>query len=153
MSNFIADANLRTLLQVDCLLAIGLVAMTGYTSLQRIARKVYATAEDYALNRMALPTPASDSSQLDDPIARARRIHQNHLENVLPFLVLSALYALTRPEHMLFASLLWGYLALRLAYTFCYARGLQPHRTILFSLGLVIQLTVATLTLLATFSA
>jgi len=151
MTNLITDANVRTLLQVDTLLAMGLMSMTGYTSLVRKSQKVYATPEDYALNRVALP--AVVPPQVDEPVARSRRIHQNHLENVVPFLVLNALFALTEPGHGLFASLLWGYLALRVVYTLCYSRGIQPYRTLAFTLGMLIQVTMAVLTLLAAFSA
>ena len=153
MSHFISDANLRTLLQVDTLLIMGLMLLTGYTTLVRYRDKVYATPEDYALNGRELPPVAAQlSGSFSEPIARARRIHRNHLENVLPFLVLSALYALTEPSHPLFAGLLWAYFALRVAYTLFYSRGIQPHRTIAFSLGVLIQASIAVLTLLATFS-
>jgi len=151
MTNFIADANVRTLLQVDTLLAIGVMSMSSYTSVLRLKRKVYATPEDYALNRRPLPPAFASASDVDEPIARSRRIHRNHLENVLPFLVLSVLYALTEPEHALFAALLWTFLALRVAYTFFYGRGLQPYRTIAYTLGAVIQFTLALLTLRAGF--
>jgi len=151
MLNFVADANLRTLVQVDTLLIMGLMSMTGSTTLLRLSRKVYATPEDYA--RRAAPADAACSSPAsDEPIARVRRIHQNHLENVLPFLVLSALFVLTDPDHCLFASLLWAYLALRALYTFFYARSMQPHRTIAFCSGILIQISIAVLTLIATFS-
>jgi len=59
----------------------------NYTSLLRLRRKVYATPEDYELNRV---TPAVSA---DDEVERSRRLHQNHLENVPAFLVLSLLYA------------------------------------------------------------
>ncbi len=152
MKNFIADANVRTLLEVDTLLVVGLMLMTGYTTLARYGAKVYATPEDYALNGRALPAEPVVSA-LAAPVARARRIHRNHLENVLPFLVLSALYAVTEPEHALFAALLWSFLALRVFYTLFYARSMQPHRTIAFSLGVLIQSIIAVLTLIAAFSA
>jgi glutathione S-transferase len=151
MSNYIADPNVRTLLQVDTLLVLGVMAMSNYTSLLRLRRKVYATPEDYALNRMALPKGVSLASDGDDPIARSRRIHRNHLENVLPFLVQSGLYVLTGPGHVLFAGFLWTYLGLRVVYTLFYSHGLQPHRTIAYTLGAVIQFTVALLTLHAAF--
>ena len=152
MTTFTADANVRTLLQVDTLLIIGVMSMSSYTSVLRLRRKVYATPEDYALNRMPLPRTGTLAANIDEPIARSRRIHRNHLENVLPFLVLSALYALTQPEPALFAGLLWGFLALRVAYTVFYSRSLQPHRTIAYTLGAVIQFTIALLTLIATLS-
>ncbi len=155
MTNFIADPNARTLLRVDTLLVLGLLLMSNYTSVLRLGRKVYATPEDYALNRMALPSAAhlASSSDPDEPIARARRIHRNHLENVLPFLVLSVLYALTEPGHALFAGLLWAFLALRVMYTVFYLRSMQPHRTIAYTVGALLQFSIAVLTLLATLAA
>jgi glutathione S-transferase len=156
MTNLVSDPNVRTLLQVDTLLVLGLMLMSSHTSLLRLRRKVYATAEDYALNGIALPgasPEAPGSSELSDPIARSRRVHRNHLENVLPFLVLSALYALTAPGHALFAGLLWSFVAVRLTYTVFYLRSKQPHRTIAFAVGVVLQLTIAVLTLVATLTA
>jgi uncharacterized MAPEG superfamily protein len=152
MTNFITDANVRTLLQVDTLLTIGVMSMSNYTSVLRISRKIYATPEDYALNPTAGPGAVALAPAVDDPIARSRRIHRNHLENVLPFLVLSALYTLTQPGHALFAGLLWAFLVVRVAYTVFYGRSMQPHRTIAYALGAVIQFTIAVLTLAATFS-
>src|SRR6478735_7082090 len=152
MNHFIGDANLRTLLEVDTLLVLGLMCMSTYTSVLRLSSKVYATPEDYALNRAALPSAAL-APNADDPIQRSRRIHLNQMENVLPFLVLSLLYALTEPGHGLFAALLWGFLALRVVYTVFYLRSLQPHRTIAYTLAMVIQCSIALLTLVAALSA
>ncbi|HYQ41971.1 MAG TPA: MAPEG family protein [Polyangiaceae bacterium] len=149
MTHFIADANLRTLLQVDTLLVLGLMSMSNYTSVLRLTRKVYATPEDYALFRRTSTAGALDSG---DPIERSRRIHRNHLENVLPFIALSGLYALTEPEHALFASLLWAFLALRVSYTVFYSRAMQPHRTVAYTLAAVIQFSIASFTLFAAFS-
>ncbi|HYP77398.1 MAG TPA: MAPEG family protein [Polyangiaceae bacterium] len=151
MTNSIGDVNLRTLLQVDTLLVLGLMVMSNYTSVLRLKRKVYATPEDYALNHAAFPdTPRVVNA--DDPIERSRRIHRNHLENVLPFLVLSLLYALTNPSDALFAALLWGFLAVRVVYTLFYSRSMQPHRTIAYTLGALIQFSIALLTLRAALS-
>src|SRR4051812_23026694 len=100
--NYAAEPNFRTLIQVGTLLVVGLMLMSNYTSFLRLTRKVYATPEDYLLNRMQPPVSAG-TSELDDPIARSRRAHANHLENVLPFLVLGVLYAFTGPSHTLFA--------------------------------------------------
>jgi len=155
MTKLIADPNVRTLLQVDTLLVLGLMLMSNYTSVLRLSRKVYATPEDYALNRLAVPSATVESTrsaELGEPIERSRRIHRNHLENVLPFLVLSVLYALTQPGHALFARLLWAFLALRVIYTVFYVRGMQPHRTIAFTVGALISFTIVVLTLAATLA-
>lgn len=94
-------------------------------------------------------TGDSSPALRDDPIARSRRIHQNHIENVVPFLILSALYAITQPAHVTFASLLWTFLVARVIYTVAYARGLQPHRTLSYTVAALAQFAVVVLTLVA----
>jgi glutathione S-transferase len=150
MINFIADPNLRTLLQVDTLLILGLQSMSNYTSVLRVTRSVYANPEDYAQKRLAPPAPSPAASAAAELLERSRRMHLNQLENVVPFLVLSLLYALTQPGHALFAGLLWSFLIARVIYTGFYAFGLQPHRTVAYTVGVLIQVSIALLTLAAT---
>jgi glutathione S-transferase len=152
MTDFIADQNVRTLVQVDTLLVMGLMLMSNYTSVLRVTRKVYANREDYVQKRLAVPEPSAAASEGHESVARSRRIHLNHLENVLPFLVLSLLYTLTRPAHALFAGLLWSFLIARVIYTGFYALGLQPHRVIVYACGMLIQAAIAILTLVATLT-
>jgi glutathione S-transferase len=152
MIDLIADPNVRTLVQVDTLLIMGLILMSNHTSVLRVTRKVYANPEDYLQKRLAVPEPSSVPGEGADSVARSRRIHLNHLENVLPFLTLSLLYALTQPAHALFAGLLWSYLIARSIYTGFYATGLQPHRTVAYAVGLVVQSAIALLTLVATLA-
>ena len=149
MATLIADPNLRTLVQVDTLLIMGLILMSNYTSVLRVTRSVYANPEDYIQKRLAVPEPSSTSIVGGDSIARSRRMHLNHLENVLPFLVLSLLYALTEPAHALFSGLLWSFLIARVIYTGFYASRLQPHRTVAYAVGLVVESVIAILTLAA----
>jgi glutathione S-transferase len=145
MPEITLDPNFRTLVQVDVVLVIWLMTMGNYTSLLRLRRKVYATPEDYKFNHVIPIAPA------DDDVERSRRMHLNHLENVLPFLVLSVLYAATRPSHATFEWLMWGFLAARILYTVFYARAMQPHRTIAFTIGAVLMFVMALLTLRSTF--
>lgn len=153
MTHLISDANFRTLLQVDALLVLGLMSMSNYTSVLRLKSRVYATPEDYALYHRRLSLAGAGSGvDTGDPIERSRRIHLNHLENVLPFIVLSVLYALTEPEHALFAGMLWAFLVLRVSYTVFYSRAMQPHRTIAYTLAAAIQFAMALFTLSAAFS-
>lgn len=145
MPELLSDPNFRTLIQVDVFLVLWLMSMSNYTSAIRLRKKVYATPEDYAFNRMQ-PTSAPD-----DAVERSRRLHQNHLENVVPFLVLSVLYAFTRPAHATLAGLLWGFFAARVLYTVFYVRAMQPYRTIAYTIGALIMFAVAVLALRATF--
>jgi uncharacterized MAPEG superfamily protein len=144
MPEHLSDPNVRTLIQVDVLLVVWLMTMGNYTALTRLRRKVYATPEDYAFKRVA------PSGSPDDAVERSRRLHQNHLENVAPFLVLSLLYTLTRPAHDTLAWLLWGFLGARVLYTVFYLRAMQPYRTIAFAIGALIMFATAMLTLRAT---
>ncbi len=145
MTVLFTDPNFRTLVQVDVLLVVWLMTMSNYTSLLRLRRKVYATPEDYNFNHV-IPV-----GRADDGVERSRRLHQNHLENVPAFLVLSLLYASTRPAHATFEWLLWGFFAARVVYTVFYARAMQPHRTIAFTIGALLMFAMAVLTLRATF--
>lgn len=141
MPELLSDANFRSLIQVDTLLVLWLMAMSNYTSAIRIRRKVYATPEDYAFNRK------QPSSSPDEAVERSRRLHQNHLENVVPFLVLSVLYAFTRPSHATLAWLFWGFFAARVLYTVFYIRAMQPYRTIAFAVGALLMFAMAVLAL------
>jgi len=125
--------NLRLLVIVDMLLVWKMLVVANYTALLRIRRKVYATPEDYAINRMQ-PT----QHQSDETIERARRAHRNDLENILPFIAVSALFAATAPAHAVLAGYLWAFLGLRVLYSVFYLRSLQPHRTIAFTLGALV---------------
>jgi glutathione S-transferase len=143
MRLLLIDDNVRTLVLVNVLLVFKLMSAGNLTSLLRIRHKAYANPEDYALNRMA-PRAA-----VDDGVERSRRAHQNDLENVLPFMLLSLLYVLTSPPHALFASLLWGFFGARVVYTIVYLRGLQPWRSIAFGVGMVISFVIGLLCLIA----
>ena len=70
----------------------------------------------------------------------------------MPALVMSALYAVTRPAHATFAALLWSFLVVRVVYTVSYARGLQPHRTIAYTVGALLEFAMVVLTLVAVVS-
>jgi uncharacterized MAPEG superfamily protein len=143
MRLLLLDDNVRTLVLVNVLLVFKLLSGGNLTSILRVTRKVYANPEDYALNRMA------PSTQGDAQVERSRRAHQNDLENILPFIPLSLLYAVTSPSHALFASLLWGFFGARVLYTIVYLRGLQPLRSIAFGLGMLITFAVGVLCLVA----
>lgn len=114
---------------VAVLLVVKMVAVANYTSYLRIRRRVYATPEDYTLQGLA------PRGTVDADIERVRRAHQNDLENVLPFLILGLLYALTDPSMFTARLYFIGFLIARVFHSVFYIAGLQPHRTIAFTLG------------------
>lgn len=142
MALWLDDPNLRLLTLVDLLLVLLMMMVGNYTSMLRIRRKVFAAPEDYSWR--ALPNKPQDEG-----VERARRVHLNHLENVLPFFVVSLLYALTQPSQLLLSIFLWGFLVARVAYSVFYLRAMQPHRTLAFGLAMMSTLGMTFLTLLA----
>ncbi len=143
MRLLLLDDNVRTLVLVNVLLAFKLMSSGNITSILRLSRKAFANPEDYAAQHMA------PSTALDAEVERSRRAHQNDLENILPFMPLSMMYALTSPSHTLFASLLWTFFGARVLYTIAYFRGLQPWRSIAFGVAMLGMFAIGVLCLIA----
>jgi uncharacterized membrane protein YecN with MAPEG domain len=108
-----------------------------YTSVLRLRHRVYISPEDYAMQGH----PAAEGP--DEDVERARRIHRNDLENVLPFVLVGLVYALCEPSSVGLRVCFVGFPVVRILHTFFYARALMPHRTIAFSLGFFITLWMA----------
>ena len=132
----LGDPIVRLYAVVYALLVLKIAAVGTYTSVLRLGRKVYATPEDYALQGMAARTTR------DEDIERVRRAHQNDLENVLAFFVVGFFYYLTGPSYTAAAVYLIGFLIVRTLHSVFYIAGLQPHRTIAFTLGGVLTLAM-----------
>jgi glutathione S-transferase len=142
MPDLLRDPVVRLLVVVYALLVLKMAAVSAYTSILRLRRNVFATPEDYALR--GLPAQSSD-----EDIERVRRAHRNDLENILPFFVVGFLYLLTRPSLLAAAIYLVGYLVARTLHSIFYIRGMQPHRTIAFTAGGLLTLTMIASTLVA----
>jgi len=130
------DPVVRLYVVVYLLLVLKMATVGTYTSILRLGRKVYATPEDYAFQGLARKTTA------DDDVERVRRAHRNDLENILPFFVVGFCYLLTRPSWNAAAIYLIGYLIARVAHSVFYIRSMQPHRTIAFTLGAVLTVSM-----------
>src|SRR5262249_60531210 len=105
---------------VAMLLVIKMMLVGGYTSVLRIRRRVYSTPEDYRLQGLA------PRETVDDEVERVRRAHRNDLENILPFLAVGFLYALTGPSPFAARVYFLGFLAARLLHTVFYIAALHP---------------------------
>jgi prostaglandin-E synthase 1 len=128
---------------VAILLIVKLMAVGSYTSYLRIRRRTYATPEDYTLQGLA------PRATVDPDVERVRRAHQNDLENVLPFLIAGFLYALTGPSLAAARIYFIGFLAARVLHSIFYIAGMQPHRTIAFTLGAALTVAMMVNTLVA----
>merc|ERR1711936_356007 len=66
--------------------------MAFWTTKRRFATGVFANPEDIKGNA------GSKVDYANEDVERVRRCHQNDLENVLPFVLISAMYITTNPE-------------------------------------------------------
>ena len=119
-------------------LALKMLVLAALTSRQRLAKRVFASPEDYAAQGIAA------TAERDADVERHRRAHRNDLENVLPFFVVGAIYAATQPSTLGAWLCLAGFAVARVLHTVFYLRGAMPHRTLAYAYG-----TFATLWMIA----
>ncbi|XP_036374170.1 microsomal glutathione S-transferase 1-like [Megalops cyprinoides] len=119
-----------------------MMLMSFMTSYFRLTRKVFANLEDTALVR-----GEEDKKKLvrvDADVERVRRCHQNDLENVVPFVLIGLLYALTGPD--LYTALLHFrvFVGSRFFHSVAYLTPLpQPCRALAFLVGMGSNLSMA----------
>jgi uncharacterized MAPEG superfamily protein len=108
-------------------LALKMLVLASLTSRQRLAKRVFASPEDYAAQGIA------EKSARDPDVERYRRAHRNDLENILPFFVVGAIFAATGPSPLSAWLCLPGFALARLLHTVFYLRSAMPHRTIAYA--------------------
>ncbi|XP_068442819.1 microsomal glutathione S-transferase 1-like [Clinocottus analis] len=132
---FMAFATYATIVLLKMLL---MAPMTAYC---RFTRGAFANEEDVALK------PAEERKKLlriHPDVERVRRCHLNDLENVVPFVLVGLLYALSGPE--LSSALLHFrvFAGCRFFHSVSYVCALpQPSRALAWALGLLVTLSMA----------
>lgn len=142
MTELMTDPTMQVFAVCASLLVLKMWLTGTATGITRILRRAYITEEDYALLGKTEPNT-------DPLVERLRRIHQNDLENILPFLAAGFLYALTGPSQDLAWWLFTVFTAARIVHTGTYLLSLQPWRTIAFEVGNIALLVIVILLLLA----
>lgn len=136
LAEMLATPVLRWYAAVSLLLVLKMLALAFYTGWLRLRRKVFAAPEDYGVVG-AKPCLATDSQ-----IERVRRAHLNDLENLVPFFVVGYLYALTDPSPLAAKTYYLGYLVARVLHSAFYLGAKQPHRTIAYTVAMVLLLVM-----------
>ncbi|XP_062374091.1 microsomal glutathione S-transferase 1-like [Sardina pilchardus] len=124
------------------IVTLKMMIMSPLTSYFRLTRKAYANMEDTALDLSN--EDKKKMVKVDPDVERVRRCHQNDLENVIPFLVVGLLYALTGPP--LSSALLHFrvFVGSRFFHTLAYLAPLpQPCRALGFGVGLLTTFSMA----------
>jgi uncharacterized MAPEG superfamily protein len=123
------------------ILVLKMLLTGNLTGILRTSRRVFSSPEDYRF------FGAEPVARPDEQIERVRRAHLNDLENILPFLVIGFLYALSGPSYTTAWWLLVSFTVARLLHTAVYVAGLQPWRTVFFGVA-SIALYAMTLTVI-----
>ncbi|XP_006633566.2 microsomal glutathione S-transferase 1 [Lepisosteus oculatus] len=114
--------------------------LTGYF---RMTRKAFANPEDVSL-RSKIEDEKKKMLRTDPDVERVRRCHQNDLENIVPFVVIGLLYALTGPD--LYSAVLHFrvFVGSRFFHTIAYVTPLpQPSRGLSWMVGMGVTFSMA----------
>ncbi|GLD66089.1 microsomal glutathione S-transferase 1-like protein [Lates japonicus] len=118
-----------------------MMLMAPMTAYYRLTRGAFANEEDVSRK------PAEERKKLlraHPDVERVKRCHQNDLENIIPFVVVGLLYALTDPElstALLHFRLFTGS---RIFHTIAYVGALpQPSRGLSWMLGMLVTFSMA----------
>merc|ERR1712001_745353 len=134
---------LSTFIFYCSLVLLKTLLMAFWTAKRRFATGVFANPEDIKGNAGAKVDYANED------VERVRRCHQNDLENVLPFVMISAMYITTNPA-VSSAKLVFRLFTLaRYIHTFVYVFQVpQPSRALAFFVnqGLNLYMLYCTLT-------
>ncbi|XP_053719261.1 microsomal glutathione S-transferase 1.1 [Synchiropus splendidus] len=132
---------LRAFTTYAIIVILKMMLMSPLTSYFRLTRKVFANLED---SKLVSPILDKALVRVDPAVERVRRCHLNDLENVIPFLAVGFLYALTGPE--LSTALLHYriFAGARIFHTFAYILAFpQPCRALGFMVGLLVTVHMA----------
>ncbi|KAM6424872.1 microsomal glutathione S-transferase 1 isoform 1-T1 [Rhynochetos jubatus] len=119
-----------------------MMLMSLITAYFRITRKAFANPEDTA--SFGKGESAKKFLRTDQDVERVRRGHLNDLENIVPFLGIGLLYALSGPE--LYTALLHFriFAGARITHTFAYLIPLpQPGRGLSWVVGYAVTISMA----------
>ncbi|XP_029902159.1 microsomal glutathione S-transferase 1-like [Myripristis murdjan] len=132
---FLAFSTYATIVMLKMML------MAPMTTYFRLTRKVFANLED---TKLVSSTEDKKFIRVDPEVERVRRCHLNDLENIVPFVVVGLLYALTGPD--LSSALLHFrvFAASRICHTIAYVGALpQPSRGLSCIVGGVVTVSMA----------
>jgi glutathione S-transferase len=131
MTTLFDDAVFRTYAIASAVLGVHLLLLALWTGTVRVKRRQWVNPEDAKLNK-------GDQAELDHPdVLRVKRAHVNAIENAIPFFVIGALFAATRPSQTAALAYFGTFVGARLLHSVFYLLGKQPFRTLMFALGVL----------------
>ncbi|SOE18532.1 glutathione S-transferase [Hoeflea halophila] len=103
------------------------IMLQGWMTVYRMLKSNSGLASPEDLQK-GLINKSPDPSQLEvnDYVDRSRRMHRNDLENIPAFLIAGLLFVIVNPELWLAQTMMFGFVAARLAHFWAYATK-KPH--------------------------
>ncbi|KAM4615569.1 microsomal glutathione S-transferase 1-like [Polymixia lowei] len=118
-----------------------MMLMSPMTSYFRLTKKVFANMED---TKLVSSTEDKKLVRVDPDVERVRRCHQNDLENIIPFVVIGLLYALTGPDLSTALLHFRVFVGSRIFHTIAYVLPLpQPSRGLSWMTGMAVTFSMA----------
>lgn len=111
--------------------AIALVQGRG-----RVATGLFVLPEDAKLFKGA------ESPQEAPIVDRAAKAWRNDLENIPIFLILAGIYVMAGLSAKAFAFYCTIFMAMRILHTYTFLKGMQPWRTIVYTIGVLAMFTM-----------
>jgi glutathione S-transferase len=119
------------------LLGLHLLALALWTGTARVMNKVYVNPEDAKMNK-------AEAAEAEHPaVSRAKRAHQNALENAVPFFAIGYLYAASAPSKQGAVIYFGTFATMRILHSVFYLWGRQPFRTLTFGIGVLTTIGMA----------
>lgn len=137
MLTFADSPVLKLYALVASLLAVHMLLLALWTGTVRAMRKTFVNPEDAKLNK------AAQADQDHPDVLRVKRAHQNAIENVLPFLAIGLVYALSGASKTGAQAYFFTFLGARVLHSIFYLWGRQPFRTMMFALGVLCMFGMA----------
>ncbi|TRY76030.1 hypothetical protein DNTS_010924 [Danionella cerebrum] len=124
------------------IVVLKMMLMSFLTSYFRLTKQAFSNYEDTALVKSS--EDRKKLVRVDQDVERVRRCHLNDLENVVPFVMIGLLYALTGPDLSTALLHFRVFVASRFIHTVAYLMALpQPSRGLAFGVGLLTTLSMA----------
>ncbi|OCT87951.1 hypothetical protein XELAEV_18016580mg [Xenopus laevis] len=142
LSSLMDSEVLRAYATYSTIVLLKMMVMSIATAYFRLTKKVFANPEDARVH-----AKGGDTKKLlktDEDVERVRRCHLNDIENIVPFVAIGLIYALTNPN--LASALLHFriFTGSRILHTIAYLLPLpQPSRGLTWVVGYLVTISMA----------
>lgn len=142
MAHIIEDEVFLAFSTYATIVILKMMLMAPLTGLFRFKQKAFSNQEDLWMAKNA--EEKKKMLRADPEVERVRRCHQNDLENIIPFIVIGLLYALSGPDLATAVLHFRVFVISRICHTVSYVLALpQPSRALSWVTGMFATFSMA----------